>query len=111
MHDSQQECIDLTTIKVLTADGKVIAKATSKPDKRTSKLVDFTASENIIDEEDDQLYCDDPLAFRCTFKDGTSMDILCEVSMARDRWLKAIKGVMNKAPSIPGWLAQDLSSI
>ncbi|KAI9286020.1 hypothetical protein BC943DRAFT_351849 [Umbelopsis sp. AD052] len=113
IHDIQQECIDLTTVKVVTADRQVIAKATRKPEagKRTSRLADFITSEDIIDEEDDQLYCDDPLAFRCTFKDDTTMDILCDVSMARDRWLKAIKGVMNKAPSIPGWLAQDLSSI
>jgi len=115
IHDNQHESRDLTSVKVLTADKKIIAKAVRKPDPNagaaTSRLADFITSDDIIDEEEEDLYCADALAFRCTFKDGSRMDILCEAASARDRWLKAFKGVMNKAPSIPGWLAQDLSNI
>lgn len=115
MHDTQKECVDLKTIKVITADNQVLAKGPRKPERQagsaSSRLAEFVTSEDIIDEEDPALYSDMPLSFRCTFTNGSKIDIKCEASAARDRWLKAVKGVLNKAPTIPGWLADELSDI
>ncbi|KAG2176497.1 hypothetical protein INT43_005737 [Umbelopsis isabellina] len=115
MHDTQKECVDLKTIKVITADKQVLAKGPRKPERQagsaSSRLAEFVTSEDIIDEEDSALYSDMPLTFRCTFTNGSKIDIKCETSAARDRWLKAVKGVLNKAPTIPGWLVDELSDI
>jgi hypothetical protein len=115
IHDTEKECVDLKTIKVITADKQVLAKRSREPDRNagsaTLRLAEFITSDDIIDEDDAELYSDEPLTFRCTFQNGNKIDIKCDASSARDRWLKAVKGVLNKAPTIPGWLADELSGI